>query len=27
MYELEEDRVIVYAAAHPKRQPGFWKER
>ena len=27
MYELQEDRVIVYAVAHPKRQPGFWKKR
>jgi hypothetical protein len=23
MYELQEDLVIVYAVAHPKRQPGF----
>jgi plasmid stabilization system protein ParE len=27
MYELQEDRVIVYAVAHPKREPGFWKKR
>jgi hypothetical protein len=27
MYELQGDRVIVYAVAHPKRQPGFWKKR
>lgn len=27
MYELRDDRVIVYAIAHPKRQPGFWKKR
>ncbi len=23
MYELREDRVIVYAVAHPKLEPGF----
>lgn len=27
MYELQDDRVIVCAVAHPKRQPGFWKKR
>ncbi len=27
MYELEDNRVIVYAVAHPRREPGFWKKR
>lgn len=27
MYEVQGNRVIVYAVAHPKRQPGFWKKR
>jgi hypothetical protein len=26
MYELQEERVIVYAVADPKREPGFWKK-
>jgi plasmid stabilization system protein ParE len=27
LYEVEGDKVIVYAVAHPRREPGFWKKR
>lgn len=27
LYELEDDRVVVWAVAHSKRRPGYWVAR
>jgi len=26
-YELLDDQIVVFAVAHPKRQPGYWHSR